>query len=323
MSFTRAEPNVNCPRCGYDQRGAMATWKQSCPLQGTCTECGLTYDWVDLIKPYRLEPAWNVEYARGLGMIKSMCTTALLQLLPWVFWRKLSMHHQPRFFRIVVYLLLLLPTLYGAFMVSQGVAARNEYHYRPIGPFGTQPQTAPCGSCISELHAVTWSSLLPFSSISPGMHSPFTRFPAPIELVETYWLDPYSGGSESLRLAGMISMFWLSWIVLMPLAFALLPQTRRKVKVRWNHILRIALYGTAFTVPLLWAFAFWHVTTPVLLPIAIMFTITLVWWGFSCRVYLRLPHAWFVAATLTFMLLLVPIVLQYYLFNDIFVRAIL
>lgn len=33
-------PKPRCPRCGYDLSGAVATWKTSCPLEVTCSECG-------------------------------------------------------------------------------------------------------------------------------------------------------------------------------------------------------------------------------------------------------------------------------------------
>ena len=36
---------AKCPRCGYDLRGAIATWTEQCPLHGTCAGCGLQFAW--------------------------------------------------------------------------------------------------------------------------------------------------------------------------------------------------------------------------------------------------------------------------------------
>ena len=52
---------MRCPRCGYDQRGEMAKWADSCPLTSVCTECGLEIDWAELISPKFERPAWCVE----------------------------------------------------------------------------------------------------------------------------------------------------------------------------------------------------------------------------------------------------------------------
>ncbi|MCZ6834720.1 MAG: hypothetical protein O7G85_03005, partial [Planctomycetota bacterium] len=35
--------------CGYDLRGTMGDWTNACPLRGVCSECGLGFDWADMI----------------------------------------------------------------------------------------------------------------------------------------------------------------------------------------------------------------------------------------------------------------------------------
>ena len=63
---------VSCPRCGYDQRGVIAQWTDTCDLDGRCTECGLAFEWARVLNPKKFAPPWSVECARGLrGCIKS------------------------------------------------------------------------------------------------------------------------------------------------------------------------------------------------------------------------------------------------------------
>jgi len=60
-------PNVDdarCPRCGYDLRGAVATWNDTCPMSGTCTECGLFFEWAELFSAVFAMPPWCVEAAQ-------------------------------------------------------------------------------------------------------------------------------------------------------------------------------------------------------------------------------------------------------------------
>lgn len=56
-----------CPRCGYDQSGLVMTWSASCPMSGTCSECGLEFQWRDVLKP-RPFPAWSYEHGRLLSL---------------------------------------------------------------------------------------------------------------------------------------------------------------------------------------------------------------------------------------------------------------
>ena len=38
-----------CPKCAYDLRGTMGDWSNACPLRGICPECGLEFEWADMI----------------------------------------------------------------------------------------------------------------------------------------------------------------------------------------------------------------------------------------------------------------------------------
>ncbi len=40
---------ILCPTCGYDLRGTMGDWSRACPLRGVCSECGLQFEWAEMI----------------------------------------------------------------------------------------------------------------------------------------------------------------------------------------------------------------------------------------------------------------------------------
>src|SRR3954466_10401245 len=83
---------VRCPRCGYDQRGVVATWTESCPLEGTCSECGLTLNWSEVLNPEQHEPQWCVEFVPKWQRVPAACMkTCLMSLWPWTFWKQIKM----------------------------------------------------------------------------------------------------------------------------------------------------------------------------------------------------------------------------------------
>ena len=40
---------IICPKCSYDLRGTMGDWSLACPLRGVCPECGLQFEWAEMI----------------------------------------------------------------------------------------------------------------------------------------------------------------------------------------------------------------------------------------------------------------------------------
>lgn len=85
-----------CPRCGYEQSGTVQTWRESCPLTGTCSECGLGFCWADVLNPGRVDLAGFVEQARGgwWQVLAAAWRTWVWSMLPWVFWRKVRLDHR-------------------------------------------------------------------------------------------------------------------------------------------------------------------------------------------------------------------------------------
>jgi hypothetical protein len=94
-----------CPRCGYDVRASMTTWTDSCPRTGTCSECGLEFEWGRVLRPGRFAPLWCVEFEpRPRRIPQASWRTLLRSLRPWRFWSQMHMTHDVRPTRILAYL---------------------------------------------------------------------------------------------------------------------------------------------------------------------------------------------------------------------------
>lgn len=127
VAVTGAEqhPEPTCPRCGYDLRGLVRAWDKACPLEGTCTECGLEFEWSKVLRPERYEPRWCVEFApHGTrSFIISSARTMGRTLWPWGFWKRLNMALEVRWRRLAGYVGFLLVVLLVMFMVQQAAVA--------------------------------------------------------------------------------------------------------------------------------------------------------------------------------------------------------
>jgi len=219
---------VRCPRCGYDLRGEMATWEQSCPIEGVCTECGLEIAWRELLNPAHIKPRWCVEYAKSQwGIPWRAIRTLMATFWPWFFWRSLRMVHEIRWRRLRGYLLFWAFVLYVLFCVCHAAVA---FGFWSLSWWRMPLQWA-------DPLDVLMTAVLPLSDSLPwengGGLSPrdiFGRFWAPV-------LVP---------LAPLAAMH-----VLCAAGFAALPISRRRAKVRWGHIVRVLAYGFGWFVPLI------------------------------------------------------------------------
>ena len=98
----RGEQECACPRCGYDLSGQVAAWHPGlvegelqeaakCPLEGTCSECGLVFEWRFLMRPELLGPSWFVETPRPSRGRRSAVRTLLRLTRPHRFWREVRL----------------------------------------------------------------------------------------------------------------------------------------------------------------------------------------------------------------------------------------
>jgi len=78
---------VTCPSCGYDLRGVVSSWSESCPLEGVCSECGYAFRWGALLDPpFRI--AITLYDRPGRLSIFNLLHSLLLCYRPWRLWQE-------------------------------------------------------------------------------------------------------------------------------------------------------------------------------------------------------------------------------------------
>jgi hypothetical protein len=92
-----------CPRCGYDQSGAVASWEVVCPVRGVCSECGLDFEWGDMLDPRRIGPRWSYEHG-GWSAGRRWVLTSARAVAPGALWRELEVAHEIRRGRLCVFM---------------------------------------------------------------------------------------------------------------------------------------------------------------------------------------------------------------------------
>jgi len=394
-STAMSEAAAHCPRCDYDLRTAIRSWTDRCPIDGRCTECGLTFPWAEFLNRAAMPPRWNVEYCRERHWPQACAATLLNALLAWRLWRRVRMSMEWRPKRLVMFLLsLLLAMLLVPWLGNGLLAARFWWRHRDaadlflaVGDPTLPPRSYPAGTVrgpsISGL--LLESLFLPLASSSKvtvvvdGHELPL---PAPRDLSLSLWSNqarragPESAavewhpmfnlrGASGWRIQGPRSptRFYAGFYLTQPISpspdtlmrlllpslgdgrlvaqciqmasmvaiFALLPTTRRRHRVRWQHIGRTALYSLAFPLFTLtalapataYALALWDSepsdTRLVLLYVLAVPAYCTVWWTIAIRNYLRMPHAlatatlaavggWMVSATIFWEAILFPLV---------------
>ncbi len=212
----------HCPRCGYDQSGVIATWTDSCPISGTCSECGLTVEWGDVLDVHRGRLPGLVEHSRGVRqMLRWTLTTAAWMLLPNRFWDRVCLHHAPRPSRILlsISVVLLAVHLMIASACIMLVLTRG----------------APAGT-------VQWR----FDNISywyPELLSPLVEPLAQIS-VDTWRGARFVSVWPLYPVWAVPATALLACILAWPLMFLALPVTRHRSRLRWEHVWRAGLYPT-------------------------------------------------------------------------------
>ena len=357
-----------CPRCGYDQRGGVATWSESCPLEGICTECGLHITWSEVLQPEKFEPRWCVEFvSRIWRMPRASMRTLIRSFWPWGFWSRLKMSHSIRPLRLLIYILwlLLLPLLcyvpiqagvamyvryQTAQMLAQAFARLPTSIQQMQATIQAMQSTSPSDPQVAAMQqkqilimqqqiarmkaikspakvecsyawAVFEAVCMPLAQDSYGTISsgsaiyPYTPpdklWDTALQISSFRWRSG-SGQGRAFSVP-MISLFsWfafgLTLMVLLPASFILLPVSRRRAKVRWSHIGRVAAYGLAIPVSAVVACAglfvmgallessarSFHTWMIIVIGAGMPITLTL-WWGAAIGGYMKIPHGHFTA----------------------------
>lgn len=208
----------SCPRCGYDQSGVMASWTDSCPLHGTCSECGLGFEWRNILNPLFTLPPWSFEHAPAWSL-SALARTAVRTLMPQNLWSQLRMEHP----------------IHARRLIELAVLGAVFIHFLTLtGPFvlwsvGEWLNTGVLMASQVGLSRLIVSNYWPYHT---GLDEYFyPSWPSP-----GAWpgfMDPWPG------------LAWIWWAV-MPFTFLLLPITLRRCRVRGVHLFRIGAYSLVF-----------------------------------------------------------------------------
>jgi hypothetical protein len=225
---------------------------------------------------------------------------------PWGFWKSLRMVHEVRWIRLAAYVVLLIVPLYLVVCAGHGVAAWCVWRRY-------------CRCAIVDIPSPVWvvtqSAVLPYSDEPPGWVTvrrsggPGTRtfcFPAPSKQPRADW---------GAVLAGSLVPLTGAVLALCPAGLLALPVSRRRAKVRAAHVVRVALYSSAFLLyPVgnlitgrLWARPLWDLglsrvlqcSTPLVY--AVVPALLVAWWGCATGRYLKMKHAWGVSVAVVVM----------------------
>ena len=212
-----------CPRCGYDQSGAVGTWAECCPIHGNCPECGTRFHWSDLYNPSRQDIPWMVEHARGMTDA-GWRTPKMLARLVWPpgFWGGVGVLVRVRPLILLLWCLALSALLHLAIgvVLYQTQFSRTRLWYPPAS-----------GVTDAEIGAdAAWVSLVG-GVIETGV---------PYRGLRSFWANFLSvdvlGFSTPMWSVAILG-FTLIWIIIM----LVVPVTRRAAKLRVAHIARAGI----------------------------------------------------------------------------------
>jgi hypothetical protein len=323
------EQAVRCPRCGYDQRGVIDTWQNACHLRRACAECGLEIEFAELLSAKIRRPRWCIEFSKSNRFLPCrFLTTLVVSMNPWQFWRELKMSHPPQWPALRLFVTGALALMYVSFCVLNGgraLMAWEQYHRgvparvrissgappsNQIGTYGCIT-SVPWWAAVGQAMLMPWSTKSPgalvpdpatmaaFNSLGPGVKiTVLRRHPSPSEVLSV-WTDAFAH-------AGQLITFMVIALIVCPLGFAALPASRRKAKVQWRHIGRIAAYSAAmlaltgilviWTVSphqMNWYRAIWlNADFPVVLAQFIGPGLLATWWSVATERYLHMNHPW-------------------------------
>ena len=204
-----------CPRCGYDLSGVAKTWTDRCPLRGTCSECGLEYQWADVLRPDRQRLPGYFEHARGLAPV-CFFRTLLWSIRPKRFWQRVGLHHTVMPRRLLLFAMLVFAPLYAL-----------------IGGLNTFALVASPSRRFSM--TTDWLDL-----VSCWSYPVFALRTYGTRQVYFEWTVDELPDYASCALV-ISSLF--------PVLLWLMPSTRRSIKVRGSHVWRAAVHGLGWLVP--------------------------------------------------------------------------
>lgn len=214
----------SCPRCGYDQSGEAATWASSCPVNGTCPECGHGFAWADLFDPSRQEIAWSVESGETrLARLRKTPAMAVRMVLPWIYWKRVGVDMPLRMGRLWSWFV-------WVAVVLQAAAWPIVFLGLGLVTLGNWPVKL---SDVGDVFEVLTFQELAGLAVD-GFGFPFVG-------VGPDWSGPWLSLNLLQMGAGLVLRFMIGMCVVWCLVLFAIPATRRLAKLRPGHVARSAL----------------------------------------------------------------------------------
>lgn len=219
-----------CPKCGYDQSGDIASWKNQCPTAGTCSECGLEFQWANIFDPTRTHLTWYTEHTRSLFKLITKTPATLLNLiLPHRFWRAVDITKATHPWRLSLWVIFIMVMTHLLISIPNGVLVWNKHnwnqrtltqHYQTYGGYGI-------AEIIFDAIAFPYYNALP----EPYTHKWTLYF-------ERGW--PEAWYETFFKVINFQLGFLLIWL----LVLVVIPTTKRHAKIRTAHVVRAAALST-------------------------------------------------------------------------------
>ncbi len=292
-TLTLAGNTPTCPRCGYDLRVSTQLWPEgSCPVHGMCNECGLEFEWGEVLNPARI-PVWLPEHHPR--SIRSLLKAIPRTLVPWSAMRSLLLSLPVRPAAALLAPLVMLVAVYAL-----GILAVLLVNVLP-GRSGVQYWT-------------------PSPSLADALWWPWR---CNVMAGSTYTYR---------RIASVVGLVVLVHALLMPASFLTLRVTLKRITIQRSHFIRLAalsmipvlaialftmgarvtldalevagLYAPGYRMQrfLEWEAVPWLYDSPLRAWPTRYFLVYAVWslvyWWSACRWYLRLPSPLFHACLL-------------------------
>ena len=269
-----------CPRCSYDLSGKLESYRESCPLEDMCSECGCEYRWRSIFGEL-IYPRWFVESQRSKWGWRILPTLARCAHAP-SFWRAALMEYPLLAGRAFAVVLAGYFVLVAVVAIARFPSSRIYRH-----------------DAVDNILWIAGNAVWPWGSINAHSGRP----PLFFDLSFEYGIVP---PVVIPVVAGIVT----------PILFVVPVFTREAYGIRKLHIMRIALYGftglfmVAMTSLLIdvWVepnlfpgwYAYDEVWNPVIRGAPILLTLLwqLWWWISATRHYLRIDAAWGFAAPL-------------------------
>lgn len=272
---------ASCPRCAYDLSGHAASWSASCPVSGRCSECGLAFAWREVLVERERWNRRHIEHCPRGRIPGALARTSLWCAMPWVFWGRVRLHHEPRVRRMVLWLALFLVAVHvpASLATALGIGLierRDAASFNRTRAWDVQiltqfrafllaqdpsevPNFAAQRADLDGAIALA-SKPLPEAAMKPNDLA--RAFFAPVlfvrndsDPVSQYRVDrtPFM---PRLKSGWQVSppRFWrhraflagLTLSIAYPMLLLALPATRRRLRIRGGHLWRATIFGMAW-----------------------------------------------------------------------------